>query len=110
MAGRFGYFLRKRLVDKTLRLSMADMDEFGTPTLLARTTSDITNIQQIMMMVFQMIIPAPLICLASIVLTGAISWRFVWIPIVSIVLFSLVSLAVIKKGYSFSGCDAAANG
>ena len=97
LAGRFGYFLRKRLVDKTLRLSMADMDEFGTPTLLARTTSDITNIQQIMMMVFQMIIPAPLICLASIVLTGAISWRFVWIPIVSIVLFSLVSLAVIKK-------------
>lgn len=50
---------------------MADMDEFGTPTLLARTTSDITNIQQIMMMVFQMIIPAPLICLASIVLTGS---------------------------------------
>lgn len=97
LAGRFGYFLRKRLVDKTQRLSMADMDEFGTPTLLTRTTSDITNIQQIMMMVFQMIIPAPLICLASIVLTGAISWRFVWIPIVSIVLFSLVSLAVIKK-------------
>lgn len=73
LAGRFGYFLRKRLVDKTQQLSMADMDEFGTPTLLARTTSDITNIQQIMMMVFQMIIPAPLICLASIVLTGAIS-------------------------------------
>ncbi|HCM86632.1 MULTISPECIES: ABC transporter ATP-binding protein [Enterococcus] len=97
LAGRFGYFLRKRLVDKTQQLSMADMDEFGTPTLLARTTSDITNIQQIMMMVFQMIIPAPLICLASIVLTGAISWRFVWIPITSIVLFSVVSLIVIKK-------------
>lgn len=97
LAGRFGYFLRKQLVDKTQRLSMADMDEFGTPTLLARTTSDITNIQQIMMMVFQMIIPAPLICLASIVLTGAISWRFIWIPIVSIVLFSIVSLFVIKK-------------
>lgn len=97
LAGRFGYFLRKQLVDKTQRLSMADMDEFGTPTLLTRTTSDITNIQQIMMMIFQMIIPAPLICLASIVLTGAISWRFIWIPIVSIVLFSIVSLFVIKK-------------
>ena len=97
LAGRFGYFLRKQLVEKTQHLSMADMDTFGTPTLLARTTSDITNIQQIMMMVFQMIIPAPLICLASIVLTGAISWRFVWIPILSIVLFSIVSLFVIKK-------------
>ncbi|MDT2820569.1 ABC transporter ATP-binding protein [Enterococcus devriesei] len=97
LAGRFGYFLRKRLVDKTQQLSIADMDEFGTPTLLARTTSDITNIQQIMMMVFQMIIPAPLICLASIILTGVISWRFIWIPIASIVLFSVVSLLVIKK-------------
>ncbi|MEG0629208.1 MAG: ABC transporter ATP-binding protein, partial [Enterococcus sp.] len=97
LAGRFGYFLRKRLVNKTQQLSIADMEEFGTPTLLARTTSDITNIQQIMMMVFQMIIPAPLICLASIILTGVISWRFIWIPIASIVLFSVVSFLVIKK-------------
>jgi ATP-binding cassette subfamily B multidrug efflux pump len=97
LAGRFGYFLRKQLVNKTQQLSMADMDEFGTPTLLARTTSDITNIQQIMMMVFQMIIPAPLICLASIVLTGVISWHFVWIPMASIALFSIVALLVIKK-------------
>ena len=37
------HFLRKRLVDKTQRLSMADMDEFGTPTFLARTTSDIVR-------------------------------------------------------------------
>ncbi|MGM0237521.1 ABC transporter ATP-binding protein [Enterococcus sp. AZ103] len=97
LAGRFGYFLRKGLVEKTQSLSLAEMEEFGTPTLLARTTSDITNIQQILMMVFQMIIPAPLICIASIVLTGAISWRFIWIPTVSIVLFSIVSLVIIKK-------------
>lgn len=97
LSGRFGYFLRRRLIEKTQSLSLTEMEEFGTPTLLARTTSDITNIQQILMMVFQMIIPAPLICIASIVLTGAISWRFVWIPTASIVLFSVVSLVVIKK-------------
>lgn len=97
LSGRFGYFLRKKLIAKTQQLSISDMDDFGTPTLLARTTSDITNIQQIMMMVLQMIIPAPLICLASIILTGMISWQFVWIPIVSIVLFSVVSLLIIKK-------------
>lgn len=97
LAGRFGYFLRKKLVAKTQKLSLADLDAFGTPTLLARTTSDITNIQQILMMVFQMIVPAPLICLASIVLTGMISWQFIWIPIASITLFSLVALLVIKK-------------
>lgn len=97
LSGRFGYFLRSRLIEKTQSLSLAEMEEFGTPTLLARTTSDITNIQQILMMVFQMIIPAPLICIASIVLTGAISWRFVWIPTASIILFSIVSLMVIKK-------------
>ncbi|WP_339011840.1 ABC transporter ATP-binding protein [Lactococcus garvieae] len=97
LAGRFGYFLRERLVAKTQSLSLAEMEEFGTPTLLARTTSDITNIQQILMMVFQMIIPAPLICITSILLTGAISWHFIWIPTLSIILFSIVSLVVIKK-------------
>ena len=97
LAGRFGYFLRERLVAKTQSLSLSEMEEFGTPTLLARTTSDITNIQQILMMVFQMIIPAPLICIASILLTGAISWHFIWIPTLSIILFSIVSLVVIKK-------------
>ena len=65
----------------------------------ARTTSDITNIQQIMMMVFQMIIPAPLICLASIVLTGAISWRFVWIPIVSNCAIFTCFASCYQKGY-----------
>ena len=97
LAGRFGHFLRNKLIEKIQTLSVTTVDEFGTPTLLARTTSDITNLQQIAMMSFQMILPAPLVCLASIVLTGMVSWQLIWIPIATILGFSLVALMVIRQ-------------
>lgn len=97
LAGRFGHFLRNKLIEKIQTLSVTTVDEFGTPTLLARTTSDITNLQQIAMMSFQMILPAPLVCLASIILTGMVSWQLIWIPIVTILGFSLVALMVIRQ-------------
>lgn len=97
LAGRFGHFLRNKLIEKIQTLSVTTVDEFGTPTLLARTTSDITNLQQIAMMSFQMILPAPLVCLASIILTGMVSWQLIWIPIATILGFSLVALMVIRQ-------------
>ncbi|MGX7352082.1 hypothetical protein RU97_GL002214 [Enterococcus canis] len=97
LAGRFGHFLRNKLIEKIQTLSVTTVDELGTPTLLARTTSDITNLQQIAMMSFQMILPAPLVCLASIILTGMVSWQLIWIPIATILGFSLVALMVIRQ-------------
>ncbi|MHC5216337.1 ABC transporter ATP-binding protein [Enterococcus sp. LJL128] len=97
LAGKFGHFLREKLFRKTQELSITDVEEFGTPTLLARSTSDINNIQQILMMTLQMILPAPLIVLASIILTGAVSPRMIWIPLLAILLFSIVAGVVIKK-------------
>ena len=53
------------------------------------------------MMALQMILPAPLIILASIILTGSVSWRMVWIPIAAIVCFSIVALFVILSSNPF---------
>ncbi|MGL4695498.1 ABC transporter ATP-binding protein [Enterococcus larvae] len=97
LAGKFGHFLREKLFRKTQELSVTDVEEFGTPTLLARTTSDINNIQQILMMTLQMILPAPLIVLASIILTGTVSVKMIWIPIGAIILFSAIALLVIRR-------------
>lgn len=97
LAGKFGHFLRMSLFKKTQDISLTTFEEFGTPTLLARTTNDINNIQQITMMTFQMILPAPIIILASIFLTGMVSWKMVWIPLIAIILFSLVAVLIIKK-------------
>lgn len=87
LSGKFGHFLRMRLFKKTQELSVSAVDGYGTPTLLARTTSDINNIQQILMMALQMILPAPMIVAASIFLTGTVSLRMIWVPIVAILCF-----------------------
>ncbi len=97
LAGKFGHHLRIKLFNKIQELAISSFEKYGTPTLLARTTNDINNIQQILMMALQMILPAPLIILASIILTGSVSWRMVWIPIAAIACFSIVALFVIYQ-------------
>ena len=102
LSGKFGHFLRMRLFKKTQELSVSAVDGYGTPTLLARTTSDINNIQQILMMALQMILPAPMIVAASIFLTGTVSLRMIWVPIVAILCFSLIAYGVIRKAIPLS--------
>lgn len=97
IAARFGSDIRKDFFKKVQKLSIKEVDELGTPTLLARTTSDVTNIQQIIMMFLQMILPAPFLCIASIVLTGMISVKLMLIPFLAILVFLLVSWVVIAK-------------
>ncbi len=86
LSGKFGHFWMR--LSKTQELSVSAVDGYGTPTLLARTTSDINNIQQILMMALQMILPAPMIVAASIFLTGTVSLRMIWVPIVAILFFN----------------------
>ena len=86
LSGKFGHFCGCAF-SKTQELSVSAVDGYGTPTLLARTTSDINNIQQILMMALQMILPAPMIVAASIFLTGTVSLRMIWVPIVAILFF-----------------------
>ena len=102
LSGKFGHFLRMRLFKKTQELSVSAVDGYGTPTLLARTTSDINNIQQILMMALQMILPAPMIVAASIFLTGTVSLRMIWVPIVAILCFSMIAYGVIRKAIPLS--------
>ncbi len=102
LSGKFGHFLRMQFFVKIQQMTVTSVDSYGTPTLLARTTSDINNIQQIMMMALQMILPAPMIVAASIFLTGSVSLRMVWIPIVAILLFSIISLVVIRQAIPLS--------
>ncbi len=72
----------------------------GTPTL-ARATSDINNIQQILMMALQMILPAPMIVAASIFLTGTVFTDDLG-PNRSDPIFSMIAYGVIRKAIPLS--------
>uniref|UniRef100_UPI003593C9BA ABC transporter transmembrane domain-containing protein n=1 Tax=Acetobacterium sp. TaxID=1872094 RepID=UPI003593C9BA len=58
LAALSGKYLRDRIFDKTQVLSIRDFNRFSTASMITRATSDITVIQQTVIMFAQMILPA----------------------------------------------------
>lgn len=55
-----GTKLRKKLFDKIMFFSSEDLNEFGTSTLITRTTSDVLQVQQVLMFSLRLLILNPL--------------------------------------------------
>lgn len=55
----FGTILRKKVFDKVTNYSLREFDGIGTASLITRTTNDITQLQQMVLML-RMVIGAPL--------------------------------------------------
>ena len=68
---RFAADLRKQIFYKVQELSAADMDRFGTASLVTRSTSDVTNVQLFLTMLLRMGVMAPLMAVAGLVLSAA---------------------------------------
>lgn len=55
-----GSKLREALFDKVLNFSNEEIDKFGTSTLMTRTTSDVMQIQQVLVMILRFMILEPI--------------------------------------------------
>ena len=64
----YGRDLRYALFQKVQSFSQSDLDRFGTPSLITRTTNDVNQIQQMMQMLLRSIITTPIFLLGGIVM------------------------------------------
>lgn len=64
----FAQLLRRNLFDKVVYFSVEEFDRFGTSTLVTRTTNDVTQIQNVIMMMLRVVVVAPLTFLGSLIL------------------------------------------
>ncbi len=97
LAALTGKHMREKLFDKTQILSIKDFNHLGTSSMITRATGDITIIQQTMIMFTQMILPAPLICIAAIIMTAFISPALLSVPLAAMLVFSFASYLLFKK-------------
>ena len=68
-----GANLRRAEFEKIAAFSFADIDRFSSSSLITRMTNDVTNIQNVAMMVLRILIRSLVMLIASIVLTLMIS-------------------------------------
>lgn len=67
-----GRDLRVAVYKKSLALSGADFNAFGTGSMITRTLSDANVVQQTLLMTFMMVLPVPVACVVAIVLAFGI--------------------------------------
>lgn len=84
-----GSKLREALFDKVMYFSNEEIDQFGTSTLMTRTTSDVLQIQQILMFALRFMLLDPLRILIAAVLA------FMREPQLSFVFFIIVPILIV---------------
>ncbi len=94
----FGKNLRGALFNKVQDYSFANVDKFSTASLVTRLTTDVTNIQNTLMMLIRMAIRAPFMMVGAMIMAVKISPKlstvfFVAVPVLAIILVFIMTNA-----------------
>ena len=92
----FGANLREFLFDKVLSLSMEDISGFSKASLITRSTNDITQIQQFLVMGLQMIIRSPIMAFWAIMRISNKEW--IWTLATIVAGIAMISIIAISMG------------
>lgn len=92
-----GTKLRKKLFDKIMFFSGEEIDKFGTSTLITRTTSDVLQIQRVLMFALRLLILNPLriVIAAGLAFSRNAKLSLIFIVIIPILVFFIA--AILKK-------------
>jgi ATP-binding cassette subfamily B protein len=97
VATGFGRLLRGTLFARVERLSIHQFDRFGAASLVTRTTNDTTQVQQMLVMMLSMVIPAPMMALGGVILALSQDAQLAWVLIAVMPVMALV-FALIMRG------------
>lgn len=64
----FARDIRRKVFQRVENFSLQEIDELGTASLITRTTNDITQVQQVVIMMLRMVISAPIMFVGGIIM------------------------------------------
>ena len=93
-ASGFSYTVREKLFDHVMDMGSEEMQDFSIPSLITRTTNDITQIQMIISMGLQMIIKSPIMAVWAVIKILGKSWELSAVTAAFVVVICVFVLAV----------------
>ncbi len=92
----FGTTLRNTIFNHISSLSYAEIDKFGTPSLINRITNDVNQLQLAVAMLIRLVIRAPFICIGAIIMAMLLDFKLALIllgatPVFAIILYFIIS-------------------
>ncbi|WP_379151574.1 ABC transporter ATP-binding protein [Paenibacillus sp. sgz5001063] len=92
----FGTSLRNKMFKHISALSYAELDTFGTPSLINRITNDVNQLQLAVAMLIRLVIRAPFICIGAIIMSMILDFRLSLIllaatPVIGVILYLIIT-------------------
>lgn len=93
-ASGFSYTIREKLFNHVMDMGSEEMQDFSIPSLITRTTNDITQIQMIVSMGLQMIIKSPIMAVWAVIKILGKSWELSAVTAAFVVVICVFVLTV----------------
>src|SRR3954467_43596 len=97
-ASGFGKLLRSKIFAHVGNFSLHEFDQLGTASLITRTTNDITQIQQVMIMMLRMMAAAPMMCIGGIIMAYSKDAKLTLVLAVAIPILIVAIVVIARKG------------
>ncbi len=97
LASKLAYILRMKVFENTVNFSKKEIQEFGTASLITRTTNDIQQVQQVFTMLFRVVFYAPILAIGGMLkMTDAdSSMLIIIVTAVVVLIISIMTLFII---------------
>jgi len=93
----FGRDVRAALFDRTLAFSSREMNHFGAPSLITRTTNDVQQVQMLVLMTCIMLVGAPITMVGGVVMALREDAGLSWTILVAVVVLGAGIVVLISR-------------
>ncbi len=94
----FGRIVRGKVFTHVGNFSLQEFDKIGTASLITRTTNDITQVQQVLIMMMRMMIMAPMMCIGGMIMAIYVDAKLSLVFVAVIPFLALVIWLIARKG------------
>ncbi|MDY5347079.1 MAG: ABC transporter permease, partial [Eubacteriales bacterium] len=98
-ASGFSFTIREQVFHHVMSIGQEEMSDFSVPSLITRTTNDITQIQMIVAMGLQMMIKAPIMAVWGVIKILGKSWELsavtaVFVAVICVTIFMVMATCI----------------
>jgi ATP-binding cassette subfamily B protein len=93
----FGADLREKLFHKVQTFSFGNLDEMGTGQLITRLTSDVTQVQEALLMILRILVRLPLMLVGSLIMAIVTSPQLAFLPVLLMPIELVAVIWIINK-------------
>ncbi|RUS48004.1 ABC transporter ATP-binding protein [Cohnella sp. AR92] len=94
----YGRILRGKVFGHVENFSLQEFDKLSTASLITRTTNDITQVQQVLIMMMRLMIMAPMMCIGGLIMAFSKDAKLTLVLAVAIPVLALTIFLIARQG------------